>query len=174
MDTGDITDEAKACAGRAGPMVEQNRGRRCANDASWWVTWGAVPGGVRQWRAQQDYACRSVMAILNRMGCVLSYKQGAIRRRRTCGRLRGASYYRRAACPKTWKNWDDWRRHCCVCGVTHTMYIVVRCNSSCEDNPHYKTRNYILVRVPQCCEQFLSTFCCVGPRLRIALEGGCY
>ena len=51
------------------------------------------------------------------------------------------------------------------------MYIVVRCNSSCEDNPHYKTRNYILVCGPQCCEQFLSTFCCVGPRLRIALEG---
>ena len=56
-------------------------------------------------------------------------------------------------------------------GLTHTMYIVVRCNSSCEDNPHYKTRNYILVRVPQCYEQSLNTFCCVGPRLRIALEG---
>ena len=27
------------------------------------MTWGAVPGGVRQWRAQQDYACRSVIAI---------------------------------------------------------------------------------------------------------------
>ena len=33
MNTGDITHETKACAGRAGPAVEQNKGRRCANDA---------------------------------------------------------------------------------------------------------------------------------------------
>ena len=64
---------------------------------------GALPGGVRQWRAQQDYACRGVMAILDRMGCVLSSKQGAIRQRKLSGRRGGKKYYRCAVCPKVSK-----------------------------------------------------------------------